>query len=231
MSSKALTRELYGKLEAAFRAEPGNITAAARTAGCTWETAKKAWTTGWTRRAWAPSIRATLEREIEEAKAARWRREQEAAQAEMDRQVQARLDSIQARAEEAQGSKVSRKNALNLAVVSGKMIVLADAMVNELKRRVDSGLSAFKDDDLRRWMNSAAMLVHRAESVMRLALEIERVVVGEPVAVLGVKVEDMSPEHMVKELQGIARTLGRAQNLSNALKPGAADPDSSPGTN
>ncbi len=57
---------------------------------------------------------------------------------------------------------------------------------------------------------------------MRAALEIERIVAGEPIAVIGVRVDKMSPEQMVAELEGMHKTLARAQALADD-EPAPAD--------
>lgn len=221
MGRRALNANTYETLRQAFIVEPGNIEHARKKAGCTWETAKQAWEFGWKNKPWAPSIKAALEAEQHAVRAARMRKELEAEQLEQDKRVQARLDAIQARAEEAQGAKTSRKNAINLGIVSGKLVVLVDAMVNELHTKLAAPgmMSNMAPAEIRKWIHTASITVHRAEAVMRLALEIERIVVGEPIAVIGHRVENMSPDAMVKELQGLARTMERAGKLGGIGEP------------
>lgn len=227
MGRRALNANTYETLRQAFIVEPGNVENARKKAGCTWETAKQAWEHGWKNKPWAPSIKKALEDEQHAVRAVRMRKELEAENLENDRRVQARLDAIQSRAEEAQGAKTSRKNAINLGIVSGKLVVLVDAMVNELhKKLTQPGVMAnMTPVEIRKWIHTAGITVHRAEAVMRLALEIERIVVGEPIAVIGHRVENMTPDSMVKELQGLSRTLERAGKMGGIAEPlGGTEP-------
>lgn len=74
-------------------------------------------------------------------------------------------------------------------------------------------------NDLRMHIALAGRIMRDQVRVMELALAIERIVTGEPIAVVGVRVEDMSPERMLTELKGITRTLHRVQRLGGLPQP------------
>jgi hypothetical protein len=207
---------MWNDLVAAFRDQPGNVSNAARRAGVSRATAHKAWEKGWRFKPWGKvPIEQVLKDEAEAARAARIAAEQEEARQEAERAIQARLDAIQARAEEATMVRHGRKGATNLAVISIKLTVLVDKLVNEMERRMDAGgLQTISPSEMRKWVMTMGTTMHHAHSVMRLALEIERIVAGEPISVIGVRVDHMKPEQMVEELSSMARTLERAQGLA-----------------
>lgn len=221
--AKAFTREKWDALLAAFRLEPGNVHRASIVAGVSRETAQKAWDRGWqdSTKPWAHvRIQDVLLKEQEEARAALRAQHVREHEAEMQAQLRAREDAIQARKEEAQGSAASRKNALGLAIVANKALVAGQKVVAELQRRVDDpdGLEKMPLKDLSRLLELNARLVQRAENCMALALQIERVVAGEPIAILGHRVESMSPAQIADELQSMLRTFDRAERAGKAPK-------------
>lgn len=212
MGAKALTPELYEKLLDAFRESPANYARAAGLAGCAWRTAKTAWHEGWARKPYARPIRDVLDEERDAARALRQKQEHEANTREQDRAIQERLSAIDARAQENKGAKLSRENAINLAIVSGKALIVVDKMVEELNRRLVAGLATMDSEEIRRWVSSVGTVMHRAESVMKMALEIEREVRGNPIASqLGPRVtSQLTPDQMLASLNNIGKTLARA---------------------
>ena len=218
MGRAALTSEKYKKLVESFRLEPGNCGRASKFAGVTWHTAKQAWETGWPRKTWAPSIKQSFADEVEAARATRMRLQEEAEERAETQRIQARQDAIEARAQEGRGAKVSRQNAINLGVVSARLIMVADHMAKEMEARVTGtdggvGIKAMSLAELRKWMLTTGQFTRMAQQTMLWALQIERLVLGEPLATVGVRVENMEPEQLLKELQGINRTLMRAEKL------------------
>lgn len=229
MSSKPFTEKEFNDLVAAFREQPGNISHAARTAGVNRQTARKAWGVGWRNKRFAETpIKVLFEQEKEAARAARRQQELELARLEAERAIQARQDAIDARKEEAIGSKASRKNALNLAVAASRMLDVANRCAEELQLRVKNGVAKMGTGELRKTIEAAGRLTHRAESVMRLALEIERIILGEPIATVGLRVDNMTPDQMVDEFMSIAREVARAEALGTASAGGSDDDGGTP---
>jgi glutamyl/glutaminyl-tRNA synthetase len=195
----------------AFRQDPGNFSHVVRVTGVNWRTARRAWNEGWVPKiAWAPPISAVLEEEAEKARAARYRTllEQEV-QAEQVR-IQARADAIAARGEEARGVKLARTNAMNLATIAARAIVAADPLVQELSKRATADLSKVPAEELRKHVAMTLQLSRQASSLLREAVLLERLIAGEPIAVLGVKLDDLSPSQVVDQFERLVRTLQRA---------------------
>lgn len=211
-----ITEEQYNALVNAFREIPGDIGNAAKIANCGRSTASKAWNTGWLQKNHKRlPIKVMLKEEQEAARARRIEQERKAITDEAERSLLARLDAIQARGDEAGMSKVGRKNATNLAIVSSKLVVLVDKMVERAKHEVETNLAGMTMRDIRAWIQTTSLTMMRAQQTMLAALQIERIVTGEPIAILGVRVDQMTPEQMVEELSGIAKTLERAQGVAD----------------
>lgn len=216
---RQITQANYEQLLVEFRRHPGAITKVAQACGIAWRTAKRAWDRGWTpQRPWAKAIKLVLEDEAELIRAERIKKDLDAQRAEEDRRVAARMDAIQARKEEAEGAKASRRNAIGLAVVSNKLLTAALVMCDELTRRVNdpAEMKAMTVAEMRSLFDMISRGASRSVLAFRYALEVERIIAGEPIATIGVRVDKMSPEQLVGELQGMARTLARAGKLNSS---------------
>lgn len=212
------TKEVHDALLAAFREEPGNVSRAARVAGCSRPTADKAWKHGFRNKVWARvPLKDVLEEEQESARRARIAQEIEAQRQEDERRIQQRIDAMKARDEEAQGAKASRTNAIGLALVVNRMLVAAQKAAEEIQSRVNQNLATIALKELRGLVADTARAIRHAESVMLLALQIERLVQGEPLAVVGVRVDQMSPDQMLRQLEHIQRTITRAGRHKDAV--------------
>jgi hypothetical protein len=208
------TIEKWNAMCEAFRSLPGNIANCSRMSGVSKAAVSKAWHYGWRNKPWGrKSIKELLVEEQEAARAKRLAMEREAGAREAEQAIAARMDAIQARTEEGALAKASRKNAVNLAVISSKLLVLLDKMLERLRQEVEA--NTVPVGEIRKWVGTVSVATQRAEAVMRMALEIERIVTGEPIAVLGVRVDKMSPDDMVRELSGLTKTLERAQRLAD----------------
>ena len=222
MSRQGPTPEEWRLLVEAYREMPGAHAQAAAKAGITHTKARRAYLQGWPRIPFAKTpIQDILAEEQLAVRAARQRQEQRAAEQEADRLVQARLDAMAARAEEAQGAKVIRNVALNLGVITAKLLLNVDAMTEEINARLKQpgAMAGLSVKEMQHWMRLASWTARDAARVMSMALSIERVVAGEPIAILGVKVESMTPEQMVESLQGIQRTVERAARIRTDDEP------------
>ena len=72
--------------------------------------------------------------------------------------------------------------------------------------------------ELRKWLQLIPQTVKDAQQTMQMALQIERVVTGEPIAILGVKLDQLTPEQMIAQLSGINRTIQRLGELPPELE-------------
>ena len=212
MSARRFTQVEHDALLAAFRDAPGNVSNAAKVAHVNRVTAWKAWHKGWPKLPFARvPISVMLDTEREAARAHRIREELKAEEMAAEQRLQAKHDAIRARGEEAQGARAARGNALGLAGVSARLLKSCTAMVQELERRVGLGLHTMSDAEMRKWIDVGGRMATRALDTMRVALDIERIVAGEPIAVIGVRVDNMTPDQMVNSLEALDRTLARAR--------------------
>lgn len=210
----------WDALLAAFRQAPGNIALAARTANVDWATAKRAWLVGWPRRrGMSAPIKEVLENELEAARTKRLKLQAHAQAMEEERLVQERLHAIKAREQEAQGAEVTRQNAVNLAVVAAKLTVMVDGLVEDLRQRQKTNTTPLSVEEVSKLVRLAASTTATAARVVQAALTVQRVVTGNPIAVVGLKVESLTATDLVAELSGVAKTLERANRYAVSVEP------------
>lgn len=209
MPKTQYTRETYDALLAFYRSQGPRFTEATRSAQCSLKVARSAWLTGWRGLAWAEPIEKALEREADEARATRMRLERE----ELDRQEQvrrqARADAIEARGQEARAAKLARGNATMFATHTLRMLKSLGNVVAEFDRRMNDPtvLQAMSSVELRKWVQTVASATREGAQIVRMSLEIERIVTGTPIAIVGVQVADMSPVQLMDEIKRIHGTL------------------------
>lgn len=201
---------LYQKLLVAYRDLPAQHKLVAREAGTDAVTAEQAWHRGL---AGQEPLRDVIEAEAAAARAKRLREEADLAKALQDDQLKAKTDAIDARSKEAQGARLTRENAIVMGVAASRMLKSALAVTEEIQRRVAAGLTTMSLDDLRRLLHTAGAVTDRAQQVFRGALEIERLVQGEPIATIGLRVDKMEGKELEQEFLNIAKSLERAAKL------------------
>jgi hypothetical protein len=215
MPKTQYTRETYDLLLEFYRQNGGKFTEASRAAGCSLKVARSAWSTGWRGLVWAEPIEQRLVQEQEAARAKRLTLERE----ELERQEmvrrQAREDAIEARTKEAQMAKLSRGNATLFAAHTLRMLKSLNMVVQEFDRRVSdvSILQAMSSQELRKWVDTVTGSTKDAAQIVRMALEIERIVTGQPIALLGLQVSEMTPVQLMGELERIQGTLAKYNAL------------------
>ncbi len=209
MARRGYTKQLYELLVQSYRDQPGNSSAAARHAGCNRRTAQRAYEHGWPSHTWAPPIKDFLKAEKERIRAERARELQAARDQETEMREQLQKDAINAQKQEAAGSQQARANSLALANVIGQIAVaciplskrVAEAVRHDTKMSPHSALKLF---------SSMAYVVRQGNESLRLALEIERLRVGEPTSILKLQAEDMTVDDVADSLSHLHRTLQRA---------------------
>lgn len=213
MPKTQYTRALYESLVDFYRAHGPQYSQAAITTGCSQNIAKTAYERGWRGLVWAEPIIEVLDKEAVVVRAARQKIAEEQAIAEENVRLQARKDAVDARTQEAQGAKLSRGNALRLAMVSMRMLLSMEHVAVEVDRRIKAELSTIPMSELRKWMSQISGMVKDAQTTLQMALAIERVVTGEPIAILGIQIDRMSIPQMFEQLEDVERTMTRLKAL------------------
>jgi hypothetical protein len=209
------TRSNYEALLKFFREEMCSYKEASKRLGIPESAVKAAYESGWDDVPWGKSIRSVLEDEQVETRALR--RDAEIRRIEEEEQLRskAREDMMETRAQEARAAKATRANALGAAVAAARLVMSMRTMAEEVERRVNDRqtLQSMKMEDLRQWMKAIPQAVMQVGSTVKLALEIERIVAGEPLAMIGLRVDSMSPEQLQSQLQDLMDRLQRTGSL------------------
>jgi len=187
MSRRAVTREFYDALVAAFRASPGHFTAASRQACCEPRTAKRGWELGWVPRLqWARPIRDVLEDEKLAARAEQRRVEEEdrkAAQVERDK---VRQDAVKALAQEGQMLAAARANVLaELASATQALPAMRKLIEHARDAMLDPTYKPTPAQSIKLFREFNLGIRYMVDATDRL-IEAERRAKGEPTAVLGI---------------------------------------------
>jgi len=210
MARRAYTKELYDKLVRGFREAPGNFSHASRVSGMGRTACKLAWECGWPKRTWAPPIKQYLAKEKELIRAERQKQlEIDQATEELAREKSTK-DAINAQAQEAAGSAAARANSLALANVIGRVTIACIPLSERVATMLRDDNFAFTPQTALRLFSSVAYVVRQGNEALRLALEIERLRVGEPTSVLKLVAEDLSIDDVASQLTHMQRTLQRA---------------------
>ncbi len=212
--SRGHTQELYDLFVEAFRLYPGNAAHAARFAGTDHRMAKRVWDEGWERydKSWIP-IKTYIAQERERVRAERTRlQEEERKRKELERE-RSRTDAIKTQAEEARASAQARGNAIGLASIIGKLVLGCLPLADRLRKELEDPNNTMTAKEILTIINRCSYIVKEGNMALKVAMDIERLRLGEPTTVVGVKIDDMAPEEMVVHLEAMARTLGRAKAL------------------
>lgn len=208
----------------------GNRSAVAKEAGVHRSTVAKAWTEGWPRYDLPPidealardaaAARAILQDGRVEAEPARLDVTPEEAariQAHVDAEIErtkARLDVAVARAEEAKGVRVFRRNAIALggmvAQLSRQMLTLPALLEAAIERDADK-LSA---KDLVGLMRSSTRVAKESVEAMHRAMVLERLLLGEPGEIVEVRDGDMSEEEAVAWIRRAGAAIDRRDRFA-----------------
>jgi len=210
MKKLIYTKSRYSDLVRGFRESPGNFSHAARIAGVGTATAKLAWEKGWPRRSWAPPIKEYLQKEKEQIRAERQKQREIDQATEETARERATKDAIQSQAQEAAGSQAARANALALANVIGRITIACIPLSERVAAELKNPNFAFTPQTAMRLFSSVSYVVRQGNEALRLALEIERLRVGEPTNVLKLVAEDLTIDDVASQLTHMQRTLHRA---------------------
>lgn len=218
MARRAITKELYNALLGAYRLAPGNASNAARIAFCDRRTAKRAWELGWPKVAeWALPIRETMRLEFEEARADRERLVEKEREDQVAQREAARRDAARTVEEETKAVQIARANSIALGGIMNQlmrgMLPLAKRTVAQLESEEFTPKVGMK------LMQDMGFVIRQGNEAIRLAMELERLRLGEPTDQLGISkdMDDVTAEEAVEELLGLERTLQRAAKAAGPL--------------
>lgn len=205
----AITGEQYRLLVRSYREEPGGVSKAAREAGLSRPTARKAWTSGigvWVAKGQeeaAPPIKETVEEEQKAARASLLERQAERAVVDAEK---ARQDVIQARKQEAELVRGERANVMALIGTTGVILQGAIASAHEIQKALRTGKDPVTGKPI--GLKDHVVILERIARLVRQAGEsavdvvrLERLLLGEPTEILGIRdLDSISEEDAIREL-------------------------------
>jgi hypothetical protein len=225
---RPITVEIYNKLLASYRQEPGNHHSAGTHAGVFWRTAKKGWEEGWPNYPWAS--RPIREAIAEEQALARQRlaeqekvrdeiakREMETAlrrAAELSIQPQAdrnrvREDSIEARKVEGQIVRIARDNVLQMLGMTGEAITAFRPLLSRLQAALLAPDLEVTPGGVVKLMRELAATMKAAAESADMVAKMERLILGEPTEIMGVLSIDMTAEEALSEILATSEAAQR----------------------
>jgi hypothetical protein len=243
--ARRVDQALFEKLLEAYRADPGNISTAARYAGVTRRTARQAWETGWPDKPWGVKsikdlladdkdiARARLELEDERDGI---QADHEALEAERDREA-ARQHAIRSKQEEGQLVQATRALTMNALGAAAKAAAGMQAGMTRLSKELvdlaDSGkaLSQKEIGQLSSIMRRYSSSLRDLASAGQLAMEMERLYLGEPSQIIGVMSEydTMPMEELIKAAGYQDQILRRAADRGLIVLDGGLGKTAEPG--
>lgn len=245
MARVIITRDQYDLMVAAFREQPGNASHAARSAKCTPHTARRAYRQGYPDRGW-PAIKETVGSEQKAARAARQKAmREEVAKREADAQAllngqataqleqeildreKARQDAIQTRKEEGQMIRGLRGDVGMMLAVIGKTLRGATNSAGRVAKALETGVdSTGRKLTLKEEMSlqrSTALMLEVAAKGVKVAVEAERLLMGEPTEILGLTMGQLSEDDAVHVLEVGQRAIARHKKRFEVIEGGKDD--------
>ncbi len=220
MSRRVISQDFYDRLVAAFRQDPGNASAAARYAKCDPRTAKKGWERGWPEvGAWAKPINERLAEEQQEARSRLAQTHSETFTREA-----ARENAITVREQEGHIVAGARSNSFRLMQASEKLLIGIDALASRVSHELQKYTEAIGVDPktnrpiyrhtidaqkATRLMQSVSSALRQGNESALIAMRMERLHLGEPESILGLK--DMTIQKAAQDVERGTRAVKRAR--------------------
>lgn len=213
---RAITKEDYDAITAAFRKMPANFSGASRATGCCRATCRRAWEVGWPRYGFT-AVREVLAQEAAEVR----RRMEEVAErerkaAERERALRPtvdaerdRADSMMRREQWAQACKASRANAQLMLVTVNDLLKTAFAQADKVKKAL-----AAADLPPSQWVKLTRDLVSAGRQVteaLHLTLQTEHLALGQPTEIVGLQPMELTLEEAEREIAAAQRAVERAR--------------------
>lgn len=236
MPKRPITKELFCKLVESYRQAPENYHRAAELAGCDPRTAKRAWELGFSWAREESGARRPI-REIigEEQELARARLEEErqaaarrAADDEQKKKAEVRekaaRDATDARVQEAQLVRLARTASLQLLGTLTRVSTGAAKVGEHIARALDElasldpvtkqpkKLTPLEMASMTRLMNSLTTSLRQANEAASRAMEMERVLLGEPTSIVGHVHVELNLEEAADRIAVAQRAIERARN-------------------
>ena len=210
MAYRVMTQDLYDSLVLAYREKPGNHSNAGRVAGCDRRMAKRAWDSGWTRLPWAKPIQALLRDEQIRARAAIQKDRREEYMREEQLRADAAAEAADARAQEGKLVKTSRGSALALLGQTVRALRAAQPFIRSLEN-AGANAADMPPEQALRILDRISRMTANAIQVSKDVMKLERMHLGEPDKVIGVKLQGVETSDLLGELRAIETVLQRAE--------------------
>jgi hypothetical protein len=127
-----------------------------------------------------------------------------------------KVDAAETMADEANAAKFGRKAALSAAAIAALVLKDAQAIAQQLRAAMGD-LSKLSPLNAIRLAREMVRLVESAEKSVILALQAERLRVGQPTEVIGITGYDTTIEEKEIKVRAVARALDRAKQKRNGL--------------
>lgn len=234
MSARALPDEALQKLLESFRAAPGNVGHAAKASGVHRDTARRAWEFGFPkRRGWERPMADLVREEQELARARMQELEAEiqvlAANEEARRRATAKMqaanDAAATRVEEGKMIRVAREAAARML---GGLNDLASSMPM-LSAKIAESIETFVTQQqtldlgqIQALLNVYKVLtagIRQANEAAHAALQMERLLLGEPTAIIGhAHLMDVTQEEAEARIERARKAMERAKAAGRVLR-------------
>lgn len=222
MAHPVIEAKVWEALLAAWREDPGNLSKAARAAGTSRPTARKALLEGYPNA--DPPRRPIAEIVAEEKAAARAQLqgtiEDEARRAALEDAARkraeaekARADAVEARRQEAQMVRSQRGNILALIGIGGTILRGALKLGDSIRKELEDAASGASKMTLEQKMvvlTRTGLLTQRIASAAGDVVKMERLLLGEPTEILGHKdLGTVGFDEAIRELENAAQVANR----------------------
>lgn len=207
-----ITREFYENLLASFRKHGNKPVKVSRELNIDPRTARRAYAKGWATRhkPWAKAMKIVLEEEQLEMRAARVAELERQRAEEEARILQARKDAKETMEHEALMTRGARIAAMLVGSnVLPPLVKAAHRLATDLEAGISAGTLTLPPVQAAILLARVARITKDTVEAQRLALENERLRLGEPTDILRVVEEDaLTPEQAKAELLELAKSLG-----------------------
>lgn len=214
MAYRDIDREMYDKMIVAFREFGQNYAKVSRVVGLGSRTVKKAWEEGWPKKNFKPIKESIADDQL----AARSSIEQAQQMAIDEREKmlnEARDNAIRSRKQEGQMTQMTRGGAINVLAMALKLLKASGPLVREIEEEILSELAKPKEErslDVKGMMDMLERIsryTHQGSTLADVAMRLERLYLGAPETILGVQVEEMTPQQAMVELREAEAALAR----------------------
>jgi len=224
VARRKITQDFYDKLLDAYRELPAHYTNAAKAAGTTRKTSRKAWHEGWPDKGFPPIEQALKhEEELARAQLARAREAELTEAHETNREVRqaAAVDAAATREREVMMVRAARENVVGFLKATNDLLHGGVILSGMIRETLDDMRANGKRPPLKTsvyLMNAMGGALRQGNEAATLALRMERLLAGEPEAILGV--QDMTVKECVREVRQAQRAMERAAKRGLVSLPG-----------